>query len=354
MITNELDLRVPGSAAQASDAAQRTNTRKTRMSLTDQAPLALRQHILGQLHGQLPKLIVSWPRLARFRRLLLKAYERAVAGELPEIVVVRGESRVGKSVLVCQAAIDIINACADPKTVPVIKFTMPTSGNEKALYAEFLAATHHPSPWSHTRNDMFDKVKAVVHRLRPKMLIIDEAQHAARGKPTPTVYYNGDVIKRMGDELRIPIVLVGCKEIDELLRLNPQLRNRARTSIRIKAFDWNNPKSRQEFLDFLRLLDDSLPFEYQSELAGAALAVAIFRATEGYIGIITQLVRHASDLAELDGAVRVEPEHLEQAFADLRQEYVAGAANPFTGLLASSPKRKARLPAPSPKLIAPR
>lgn len=293
------------------------------------------------LQADLPKIVVDWHDSAENRAKIITAYRYAAEGPFPYPVIVTGPSRAGKSTLVTQACMEILDAHAKNAEMPVLKVTLPTHGTEKALYGEILRSAGHPNPHSHTRDHMFAKLQATVRRLGTRMIVIEEVQHAARSRDLKRIYAWGDTLKVLGDELKVPLVLVGTAEIMKLLELNPQLPGRAYAHIPVRPFDWNCPASRNDLLVYLELLDQALPFPELCHLENTDIAVALYRASEGLIGVIAQLVRFACDLARREDAPRIEAEHLAEAYSDLRAPYLAKTKNPFHGLPALPPRLKA-------------
>lgn len=299
-------------------------------------------HLIERTFYQIvPKLAVDWPAQQKNRRKILRAFEATCKqGWFDRCIIVKGQPRVGKSVLVAQAAIEILEQRTNPEEIPIMMFRWPPRGAEKSLYSAFLRAAGHPLPYARSRDEMLDKVVRVKERLGLKMLIVEEAQHGARGKSRDERYYNGDVLKIIQDELRIPVLLVGVSDdLDRLLDDNPQIAGRAYEQIELVPFAWNVPQSRADFLEFLRILDEYLPFRERCHLDHPEVARAIFVSTGGLIGLIVQLIQAAADDAVDDAAPRIEVGHLERAHARLRQRYVTGA-NPFDGLRSLPRQRK--------------
>lgn len=297
------------------------------------------QAIERNFYRIVPKLAVEWPTIAKARRKITRAYEYAAdEGWFDRCVIVKGKSRVGKSVLVAQAALEIISRREDPSKMPIAMFRWPARGSEKAFYGAFLRAIGHPIPYSKSRDEMLERLLAAKERLDIKMVIVEEAQHGARGKSREEIYYNGDVLKTLQDELMVPLVLVGVEDdLNKLLDNNPQIQGRVYDEIRLEPFDWNNAQSRADLVELLRLIDKRrLPFKTRSGLDDMAIARAIYVSTGGLIGLIIQLIQAAVDDAVYDGASRLEVHHLARTHDRLRGRAVVGP-NPFEGLL--SPAR---------------
>lgn len=279
----------------------------------------LKAEVLDVLRYDLPELVLDWPEHQKLRRRLATLFNEASLGKAGNQYVC-GESRLGKTTLVNVAAIDFIKGFKDATRLPLVKITMPTSGNEKTIHYELLRVLRHPSPWSHTREDMFSKLRSTVKRLGLSVILIDEVQHAVRGKKIDTIKYNGDVLKRLGEELRVSLVLVGCEEITQLMRHNRQLPNRGRRPITLEPYRWENLSDRSIVCAYLQQLDqffvEKYGFARPAGLAEPKLAWRILEAAGGIMGRIYNLVRDAADFAQDDGAGQLGLDHLALAFAE--------------------------------------
>lgn len=290
------------------------------------------------LYRLVPKLAVDWPAVSKERSKITQAYEYVVnEGWFDRCVIVKGKSRVGKSVLVAQAALEIIKRRKDPSKMPIAMVRWPARGSEKAFYGALLRAIDHPVPYAKSRDEMLERLLAAKERLDIKMVIIEEAQHGARGKTRDEIYYNGDVLKTFQDEIMVPLVLVGVEDdLNKLLSNNPQIEGRVYDQVDLKPFDWNNAQGRSDLIALLRWMDKRrLPFKERSGLDDMEIARAIYVSTGGLIGLIVQVVQAAVDEACYDGASRLEVHYLARAHDRLRGRAVIGP-NPFDGLLAPS------------------
>ncbi len=219
---------------------------------------------------------------------------------MPNLLIV-GDTNNGKTMLIerfCAQHPADDNPGGDGVIVPVLSIQAPPVPDEGRFYnaiLELLFAPYKP-------NDRVDKKQfQVVKLLRYvdlKMLVIDEIHHVLAGNLNrQRAFLN--VLKFLGNELQVPIVVVGTRDAFRALQTDSQLANRFEPAL-LPRWELNS--------DFLRLLasfERMLPLREASNLHDTALASRLFSMSEGYIGELSRVLTKAAAYAVESGDERI-------------------------------------------------
>jgi hypothetical protein len=202
---------------------------------------------------------------------------------------------------------------ASPSVVPILKVEA-TRADEDRFYNKILEQL----PVYKARDTLRTSMKEVkvIRALRDcsvRMLIIDEFHNlmrASSGKQRDFLI----VVKTLGNELRIPIVVLGLPEVYNALQSDPQLANRFQFVFLPKwqLDDEEHSDEPSEYRKFLAAFERELPFAASSELGDNPMAPEIFRLSEGTIGEATDLVRDAARHAIRNGDDRISIRNLRE------------------------------------------
>jgi type II secretory pathway predicted ATPase ExeA len=211
------------------------------------------------------------------------------------VLAVVGPSRSGKSTML---GMHVERSTAtNERTVRVPRLTLPTKCNQRTFAASVLTAMGDAAAESSTRVQSMTRIPLVAEAMGVEMIMIDEAQHLVNRRNKAINYDAADAIKMLADQVGIPVVLAGTEDLDTLIKANTQLEGRLVGRISVEPFDVGSADSFKELRGFLRLYDRELPFEMTSGLHEEGVARAIFLASDGLIGRITQLLQLAAQQA---------------------------------------------------------
>jgi hypothetical protein len=225
---------------------------------------------------------------------------------MPNALIV-GDTNNGKSMLI-QRFRSLHPAHDNPEgegvRVPVLVIQAPPTPDEGRFYNSILELLFAP----YKPNDRVDKKLAQVLKLLRyvdmRMLVIDEIHHILAGNLNRQRGFL-NVIKYLGNELKVPIVGVGTKDAFRAIQTDPQLANRFEPALLPRwTFD----------TDFLRLLasfERMLPLAEPSALHDTSLATKLFSLSEGYLGELSTLLTHAAVAAVENGQERIDAKTLE-------------------------------------------
>lgn len=202
---------------------------------------------------------------------------------MPNLLIV-GETNNGKTGIVSRfqrlhSAAD--NADGDHATVPVLLIQAPPAPDEGQFYCAILEALAAPY---RRRASAGEKQLEVLHVLRgvgTRMLIIDEIHHILAGHISKQHLFL-NVLKYLGNELRIPLVGVGTIDAIRAMQTDPQWRNcdcdgRLRTSGR-----WHSVRRRAFSRGTDQPLADWLRHAHASHALDRGAPIHLVQATLGH------------------------------------------------------------------------
>lgn len=225
---------------------------------------------------------------------------------MPNLLIV-GETNNGKTMLVNRfrkqhPALD--NPEGNGVSVPVLVIQAPPVPDEGRFYDTILDALFAP----YKPNDRVDKKLTQAIKLLNyvgiKMLVIDEIHHILAGSlNAQRAFLN--VIKYLGNEIKIPIVGVGTKDAFRAIQTDPQLSNRFEPAV-LPLWSMSD-----EFLRLLMSFERMLPLKRASNLHQPSLAAKLHSMSEGYLGEVSGLLSKAAVQAVESGK-----EHIDAGLLD--------------------------------------
>ena len=209
---------------------------------------------------------INYPRaeqaLAKLE-VLLSFPQRA---RMPNLLIV-GASGMGKTMIVEKFARDHashFDKVSGRMHMPVIVVQMVPGPDEKRFYKRLLATIGAPEPPRATLSVVESLTLRLLSEIRPGMLIIDEVHSLQAGTVREQARFL-NMLRFLGNELRIPLVCVGTQQARNALRTDEQLVRR------FEAFalpPWQND---QDFAGLIGSLLRTLPLRRPSEIADTTL-----------------------------------------------------------------------------------
>lgn len=224
---------------------------------------------------------------------------------MPNLLII-GDSNNGKTFLL-RRFLDKYEGYVDDVTgaivKPIIFVEAPPDADEVGFYNSILATVMAPFKTSESKSHRFFRVKSILEDLKVDMLVIDEIQNILAGNPRKQrVFLN--VLKKLGNELKIPIVCSGTMEAFNVVQSDPQLANRFMVS---ELPLWKNDES---FLRLLLSFEKILPLKKESNLINRGLATKILEMSDGLLGEISRILELSSCLAIEQGEEKITLETL--------------------------------------------
>ena len=191
------------------------------------------------------------------------------------------------------------------EVIPVLMVQMPAEVTAMRLYTALMVTLGTPVGF-HGRNDIREALTLRLMRaVGVRMLIIDEV-HNLLGAATRRQRELLNLLRFLGNELRIPVVCLGIRDAYLAIRSDDQLENRFHPRV-LPLWEYG-----EELARLLASFETILPLREPSQLAAAPLHELILRRSEGTIGEIAMLLTRATAAALLLGEERIDRAVLER------------------------------------------
>lgn len=301
-----------------------------RKSQTDRAKY--RKMLIEDRMQLIKSLYIHFPRNEAALRAIHACHTHAKRSNESEGILIKGETGTGKTTLVQLYMKDYPRRHTPEKTiVPVLYTRVPVPATCKSLVSRLLAAIGDPAAEKGTQISQTLRLKRFLEVCCVELFILDEFQHFQDRDSHKVLRTVSDWLKLLMDETGVPIVLVGLPYSHTILDApgNEQLQRRFGGRIELEAFRYSTSKERQDFRRFLNVIDDKLPLAEKSDLADPSTALCIFEATNGVIGNVMKLIRHATRFALESNQEKLTMDILGLAYEQRLAANNPGKPNPF-------------------------
>jgi type II secretory pathway predicted ATPase ExeA len=208
---------------------------------------------------------------------------------MPNLLIV-GPTNNGKSMIVekfRRSRAQESGPSSERETLPVVVVQMPSEPSISRFYALLLAGMGAPLRPRARVVELEQLALRLMRAVGARMLIIDELHNILAGKADVRREFL-NLIRFLGNELRIPIVGVGTREAYLAVRADEQLENRFEPIILPL---WEEGETIRSLLASFAA---AFPLRRRSELATADMARYVLARSEGTIGEISRLVTAAA------------------------------------------------------------
>lgn len=179
--------------------------------------------------------------------------------------------------------------------IPALYILAPSEPSETRLYSNILNSIFAPFKERDTISRKQYLVEYYLDLLNVDMLIIDEIHNILSGSIAKQKQIL-NAIKNLSNHLRIPIVLSGTKDALRAVSTDAQISSRFRP-IYLKKWKMN-----KEFISLLATFLTTLPLKKESKILTPNTAMEILEISDGYIGDIVGLLKHAAIYAIESGS----------------------------------------------------
>jgi len=190
--------------------------------------------------------------------------------------------------------------------IPLLLMQMPSYPSIARFYTLLLTALHAPLRPRARVAELEPLALKILRVTAVRMLVIDELHNMLAGSGAMQREFL-NLLRFLGNELRIPIVGVGTREASLAIRSDNQLENRFEPFL---LPVWREGK---EFMALLASFAVSFPLRRPSDLQNTELAVSILARTEGTIGEIATLLTSAAIAAVKSGEEAINAKTLKLA-----------------------------------------
>ena len=225
---------------------------------------------------------------------------------MPNLLIV-GPTNNGKSMIIEKFRRNHVGPSRSEKSrevIPVVAVQMPSDPSINRFYAMVLATTGTPLPARMRTHELEQLVLTVLRGIGMRIIIIDEIHNILAG-PAKLQREFLNLIRFLGNELRVPIVGVGTREAYLAIRSDDQLENRFEP---MSLPPW---KEGPELLSLLSSFAASFPLRRPSPLGTEEVARYVLARCEGTIGEIAKLLTSAAIHATQSGTEAITPKLLE-------------------------------------------
>ena len=243
--------------------------------------------------------------LARLEMML----EREPGRVRPRCLLIVGLTNNGKTAVAERFLRDHpqhVSADSEYECIPVLMVQTPPSPTVGRLYGAILAALGVPGSLYSRAASPEGTVLRLLRQVGCRMLVLDEI-HNLLAAPISRQRELLNLLRYLGNELRIPLVCLGTREAYLAIRSDDQLENR------FEPFLLPPWEDGPELGRLLASFEAVLPLREPSGLGAPAMRAHVLRRSEGTIGEIAALLTAATEAALLAGAERIADATLDAA-----------------------------------------
>ncbi len=227
--------------------------------------------------------------------------------------------------------------------VPVLSASIPAKATDKTLLTELLNRLGDPDPKAGNTTSQTHRLCELCEKCMVEIILLDECQHFIDTDSEKVLMKVANCLKDILIKTKKPIILFGMPNSARILNENGQLNRRFTRRMSLDPLGWNADEGEWcELKEFLKCLNDALPFEQSSNLSDHSIAYRFHVATEGVVEKIMKLVRTAACFAIEQGKGHIRMEDLSDAYYDQLADASPEQDNPFLEKPSVSQKRSRR------------
>lgn len=208
---------------------------------------------------------------------------------MPNLLIV-GATNNGKSMIIEKFRKDRaikLKGIQDHELIPVVVVQVPCEPSVARFYAMLLASLGAPASPRMRLVDLEQLALKLLRAVKTQILIIDELHNILAGTaPVRRAFLN--LLRFLGNELKVPIVGVGTREAYLAISMDDQLENR------FEPFLLSRWEEGDDLLALLASFAATLPLKQPSKIATPEMCQFILEKTGGTIGEITRLLTAAA------------------------------------------------------------
>jgi hypothetical protein len=252
---------------------------------------------------------IGYTRASQAITLLGRMLEREPGRIRPRNLLIVGATNNGKTAIAERFLRDHPQGPSEngeQEVFPVLLVQMPPSPTVGRLYAAILAGLGVPGALHPRLPDREGAALYLLRRVECRMLMLDEL-HNLLAAPIQRQRELLNLLRYLGNELRIPLACLGTREAYLAIRTDDQLENR------FEPFLLPLWEDGPELGRLLASFEAVLPLREPSGLGLPAMCAMILRRSEGTIGEVAALLAAAAEAALLGGQERIDAAAVERA-----------------------------------------
>jgi hypothetical protein len=274
--------------------------------------------------------IISYPAFEGALGRIERMHQRSITTGHPGGLLITGLSGAGKSTIKNEYEGRFPRKDEGGITfIPILKVDTPAGPTVKNLAEEILVALGDPVAHQGSAEQKTQRIYYFLKLCQVELLLIDEFHHFVENARRNETARVTDWLKSLINHARIPVVLFGLPNSEQILKINPQLARRFSSRYSLRPFGFSSEAEIKEFRGVLQVVENSLPVPSVS-ICSYAMAKRFFYATFGLIDYVGKIVDGAVLLASIEGAKKLEDRHYAEAFVEEVWRDVPEKLNPFS------------------------
>lgn len=274
--------------------------------------------------------IISYPRFKEALELISRLHLRSLNTDHPGGLLITGLSGAGKSTIKSEYQGRYPRQDLEEVTIiPVLTVDTPAGPTVKNLAESILVALGDPVSHQGSAEHKTHRIYYFLKLCKVELLLIDEFQHFVEHAKRNEALRVTDWLKNLINQARIPVVLFGLPNSEEILRLNVQLARRFSARYYLRPFSIYDEQEVREYRGVLKVIENALPLTSVS-LNTPVMAKRFYFATYGLIDYIGKIVDGAVLLALLENSPTIKEKHYADAFKEEVWRDVPEKLNPFS------------------------
>ena len=250
---------------------------------------------------------IDYPRALEALDLLEQLRETPERTRMP-CLLIHGESGIGKTMIIekfRRAHPPAFNRQKGLQDIDVVAVQMPPAPQERRLYGQILMALNAPYRPSDRLSAVEHTALTLLHKLKPKIIIVDEVHHLLAGSPRDQ-RASLNLLKFLSNDLKCSVVALGTRDALAAMHTDSQIASR------FPDFEIPRWQEDQGFRRFLAAFERLLPLREPSQLSDRTIVSTLLRASHGITGEVTALLIKAAEIAIHCGAERITADILDK------------------------------------------
>lgn len=276
----------------------------------------MNQHVdLTMYRDLVARIRINHPAFELATAELSRSFKSVGKTDFPLCLQIIGPSRAGKTCVI-KDFIKTVPAVRheDGMRIPVVYARVPPKGTTTALMENILRALGDPYWYRGSESNKLARVIMQLEQCECRMLVLDEFQHLCDKGQNKTLKQTTDNLKALVEPNKWALVASGLSESRRVVDFDSQLEGRFDAEVEIPRFDWMSHDSNEKFRGVISAFQGALhPFDFPS-FDSEEMALRLYLATGGLMGLLVKLLHRAIDDGIRDGRTAVDLGQLEQAY----------------------------------------
>jgi Cdc6-like AAA superfamily ATPase len=283
-----------------------------------------------EIQDSIDRLFSPFPQVVNFQTRVRRLASTPLRDAEPNIVLLIGESGVGKTRMLKQTQSEFPRIEYETFTeIPVLYVRVPADCTYSNLIMTVLHAFETPLISSGADRNRMQQIKTLITNCRVRLLILDDANQMVDRGRSKSHYRLGDWVREIADETRVRLVIAGVPRLWRMITTNEQLRSRVSQQIVVEPFT-ASAQDKNPIDLALAAFDSCLADIHRVQLTSELTSRRFAHATAGRLRSLRNLLVNAVEIALESPKRQIDYGVLARAF---RQTMFPGAPperNPFS------------------------